>query len=129
MNQNTEKELVGFEVAKLGYENKFYLYSNGNYFNNQSKIKDDLYCYQRPTKSQLKDWLMFNHNIIVSVYPIETYKNDNIVEQTSITSIEFSFNVMLNGINIFVTKEHVYGDYYEAFEQGLLMGLKMIGDE
>lgn len=124
MSRNADKSLVGFEVAKLSYENGYYVHSNSHYFNNQSKIKDDLYCYQRPTKQILCDWLRINHNIIVSVYPIEMYKNDNIVEQTSIDDIEFSFNVMKNGINVFIGKDHVYEDYYEAFEQGLLMGLK-----
>ncbi len=128
MSRNTDKSLVGFEVAKMAYKNGFHIHTNGHYFNNQSQNVKDLYCYQRPTKSQLKDWLMFNHNIIVSVYPIEMYKNDKVIEQTSISSIEFSFNVMVNGINIFVTKDHLYNDYYDAFENALVMGLGLIAE-
>jgi tRNA(His) guanylyltransferase len=127
----SDKDL--FKLTTNEIQDKMMLEKNVNWNGLDARFKRGTYVRRikmsKPfTELELKT-LPINHN---------AHKNPNMVIERNIISVVDMpiFSTVINKIRVVfdgeepVTgiAEHVYEDYYETFEQGLLVGLKMIGN-
>lgn len=111
--------LVGFEVAKLAYENKFDVDCDENYSNNGELVHNFSYLeaiYSAPTQSLLQRWLREKHDIHILI------DTDNCKE----------FGTCLNVTNNPDESgywTYFYNSYEDALEFSLQQALNLINNE
>jgi hypothetical protein len=77
-----------------------------------------------PEHHIVKEWLRLKYNIDIFSYPVLLIKNN--VEQEQITR-DYSFQVIVKGINQFVTKEHFeYNNPHDALSAAIDYSIKFL---
>jgi len=119
-----KEELVSFETAKLAKE-KGFPQRTKNFIVGKSWVKDldEHTNIWKPTQALLQRWLREVHKINVIPYPIESFKNENPIEELN---PEYTYQLIVKGIKTFITKDKIFESYEEAFEIGLQAALKLI---